>query len=129
MGQTYNITMKHFNGVDYDTLLPDTRKIQTSGVYMGNGVMMSDGGQDIVLGFKPKFVIITRGWLDPTFNPRQFYVAGEASENGQQLFIELKDNGFRVGKTTESLVDQVQHVNFVMELNNANTLCSYIAFQ
>lgn len=36
MGQTYNITMKHFNGVDYDTLLPASAKIEKVD-YAGNG--------------------------------------------------------------------------------------------
>lgn len=32
------------------------------GSYTGNGVAMGSGGLFIELGFKPRFLIITRGW-------------------------------------------------------------------
>ena len=100
-----------------------------AGAYTGNGAMMADGGQEIVLGFRPKFVIITRGWLDPTFNPSSFYVTGEAAVTGQDLYLQFTDSGFRVGKTTEALVDQIQNVNFPLMLNEADVPYSYVAFQ
>jgi len=99
-----------------------------AGAYTGNGAMMADGGQEIVLGFRPKFVIITRGWLDPAYNSQSFYVAGEAAVEGQELYFKLTDNGFRVGKTTEQLVDQIRNVDWVMTLNEADMPYSYIAF-
>lgn len=123
------IKMDDFNELTQkvDAALSDIRA--ATGTYTGDGTMMADGGQEIALGFKPKFVIITRGWLDPTFNPRHFYVAGEAVVDGQELYFQLTDNGFRVGGTTEALVDQVYNVNFVMELNVANQDYSFVALQ
>ena len=56
-------------------------------------------------------------------------MAGEAAVDGQELYFQLTDNGFRVGGTTEALVDQVYNVNFVMELNTANQKYSFVAFQ
>lgn len=73
--------------------------------YTGDGTMMVDGGPEIVLGFKPRFVIITRGWLDPAYSSQAFYVAGEVTVEGQKLYFRLNDNGFRIGKTTEQLAD------------------------
>lgn len=122
------IKMEDFNDAFSSIEQALTNMRTAAGTYTGNGAMMADGGQEIALGFKPKFVIITRGWLDPTFNPRGFYVTGEAAVEGQELYFQLTDNGFRVGGTTEALVDQVYNVNFPMELNTANLTYSYIAF-
>ena len=73
------IKMEDFNDAFGSIEQALTNMRTAAGTYTGNGAMMADGGQEIALGFKPKFVIITRGWLDPTFNPRHFYVAGEAA--------------------------------------------------
>lgn len=122
------IKMDDFNELTQkvDAALSDIRA--ATGTYTGDGTMMADGGQEIALGFKPKFVVITRGWLDPAYNSQAFYVAGEAAVVGQELYFRLTDNGFRVGKTTEQLVDQIRNVDWVMTLNEADVPYSYIAF-
>ena len=48
---------------------------------------------------------------------------------GGEKLPALCGNGFRVGGTTEALVDQVYNVNIVMELNTANQKYSFVAFQ
>lgn len=122
MGQTYNITMKHFNGVDYDTLLPATRITHIAGIYMGNGINMADGGQEITLGFKPKFVIITRGWVESqTLSPNTF-MAGEAMMSKTENYLQFTDTGFRVGLAPGN-------ANTPVRTNQANTSYSYVAFQ
>ena len=123
------IKMEDFNDAFGSIEQALTNMRTAAGTYTGDGAMMADGGQEIALGFKPKFVIITRGWLDPTFNPSSFYVTGEAAVTGQDLYLQFTDSGFRVGKTTEALVDQIQNVNFPLMLNEADVPYSYVAFQ
>ena len=118
MGQTYNITMKYFNGVDYDTLLPATH---IAGIYMGNGINMADGGQEITLGFKPKFVIITRGWVEAQLLPLSTFMAGEAMMSTTENYIQFTDTGFRVGLAPAN-------ANYAVIINQADTPYSYVAF-
>ena len=123
------IKMEDFNDAFGSIEQALTNMRTAAGTYTGNGAMIADGGQEIALGFKPKFVIITRGWLDPTMNPSSFYVTGEAAVKGQDLYLQFTDNGFRVGVTTEALVDQIQNVNFPLMLNEANVPYSFVAFR
>ena len=92
-----------------------------AGTYTGNGVKMADGGQEIVLGFKPKFIIITRGWLESqTLSPNTF-MAGEAMMDTTENYLQFTENGFRVGLAPGN-------ANVPVRTNQADTPYSYVAF-
>ena len=57
MGQTYNITMKHFNGVDYDTLLPASVQIEKV-TYTGNGLYGESSPTSVTFSVAPQLVLL-----------------------------------------------------------------------
>ena len=67
------------------------------GSYVGNGVTMANGGQFIELGFKPRFLIITRGWAGTTRPSDYFLVIGELVLPTMENYFSVQDTGFTVG--------------------------------
>lgn len=57
MGQTYNITMKHFNGVDYDTLLPASVQLEKV-TYSGNGLYGESSPTSVMFSVAPQLVLL-----------------------------------------------------------------------
>ena len=57
MGQTYNITMKHFNGVDYDTLLPASVRMEKV-TYSGNGLYGESSPTSVTFSVAPQLVLL-----------------------------------------------------------------------
>ena len=57
MGQTYNITMKHFNGVDYDTLLPASVQLEKI-KYTGNGLFGESSPTSVMFSSAPQLVLL-----------------------------------------------------------------------
>ena len=57
MGQTYNITMKHFNGVDYDTLLPESVRMEKI-TYSGNGLYGESSPTSVTFSVAPQLVLL-----------------------------------------------------------------------
>ncbi len=89
------------------------------GTYTGNGVTLPNGGQFIELGFHPRFLFISRGWISINVNS-YFLAAGEQGmDTGGEVFS-LKDTGFSVGSSTHS-----SH----LALNTSGLSYSYIAFR
>lgn len=66
------------------------------GKYVGNDVTMEKGGQFIELGFKPRFLFITRGWSGAS-SVTHFLAIGEESASTVDSHCILEDNGFTVG--------------------------------
>ena len=89
------------------------------GSYTGNGTNMEDGGQLIVLGFQPKFLIISQGWTDPNHSASGMMIIGESSLAAVGDFLILEENGFRVGLDPSSW----------FKLNTASTIYPYVAFK
>ena len=90
-----------------------------AGTYTGDGKTMAEGGQLIEIGFRPKFVIITRGWVNPNNMPQHFYAAGQAMDSSTNTVIQLESIGFRVGQ------DATMHY----QLNTANIEYSYMVLK
>lgn len=57
MGQTYNITMKHFNGVDYDTLLPASVQLEKV-AYSGTGLYGESSPTSVTFSVAPQLVLL-----------------------------------------------------------------------
>lgn len=57
MGQTYNITMKRFNGVDYDTLLPASVQIEKV-IYSGTGLYGESSPTSVTFSFAPQLILL-----------------------------------------------------------------------
>ena len=92
-----------------------------AGTYTGDGTMMADGGQEIALGFKPKFIVITRGWVESqTLSPGTF-MAGEAMMDTTENYLQFTETGFRVGLAPGN-------ANVPVRTNQADTPYSYVAF-
>ena len=57
MGQTYNITMKHFNGVDYDTLLPASVQLEKI-KYTGTGLFGESSPTSVTFSSTPQLILL-----------------------------------------------------------------------
>lgn len=57
MGQTYNITMKHFNGVDYDTLLPASVQLEKI-KYTGTGLFGESSPTSVMFYVAPQLILL-----------------------------------------------------------------------
>lgn len=90
-----------------------------TGNYIGNGLTMDEGGTLVALPFRPRFVIVSRGWLYSSGMPNTFLAVGEKLLSGLQVGIRLETNGFRVAYNADLYIN----------LNLNNTSYSYIAFQ
>ena len=90
------------------------------GSYTGNGPDQYDStGQLINLGFQPRFVIITRGWLSNGGPGETFLAIGQPRADNQDRVFELAANGFIVKNYSGG----------ILELNQNGTVYDYIAFQ
>ena len=91
------------------------------GSYTGNGAEDgTDSGQLINLGFRPRFVIITRGWLTSNSSTiNNFLVIGQPRANYQEWTYQLKDSGFFV----------INHGAGTLALNSNGVVYDYVAFR
>ena len=91
------------------------------GSYTGNAPSSgADAGQLIQLGFQPRFLIITRGWMGTTGVSTTFLAIGQMRNDSQSMVFELKENGFLV-KSPDS--------GGPLKLNTRNYVYDYIAFK
>lgn len=90
------------------------------GSYTGNAPDSgADPGQLIELGFRPQFLIITRGWTS-NVSSTAFLVIGQERVNAQDLVFEWRESGFLVKSTNTS---------GPLQLNEAGMVYDYIAFR
>ena len=90
------------------------------GSYTGNGPDQYDSeGQLIELGFRPRFVIITRGWNSGSGPGSTFLAVGQSRVDNQSWVYELRDNGFVVKNYSGG----------ILKLNENGTVYDYIAFR
>ena len=90
------------------------------GSYTGDGKKMDQGGQVIRLGFRPRFLIITRGWVSSSSISKYYLVVGEHTDiTNQDWCFAWEDDGFRVAFYSSG----------VQELNVSGLAYDYIAFR
>jgi len=90
-----------------------------AGTYTGDGKTMAQGGQFIELGFRPRFIIISRGWWSTSYSGDCFLVAGESRiPQLDELFVP-QDSGFVVANRSSGY----------LTLNTSGITYSFIAFQ
>lgn len=90
------------------------------GSYTGNGVTMADGGQTIELGFRPRFLLISKGWYALTAVPATTYMAGEYLADNAAYVFAWTDTGFKVGLYGSSSISK---------LNTAGETYGFVAFR
>ena len=91
------------------------------GSYTGNAPSSgTDPGQLIELGFQPRFVIITRGWMTSSSTlANYFLIVGQPRINNQDRVYEIKSNGFLV----------TNYGSGTLTLNQSGTIYDYVAFR
>ena len=89
------------------------------GSYTGNGAAQYDSGQLIELGFRPSFVIITRGWVGNSGPGGNFLAIGQSRGDTQNRVYELSDSGFIVKNYTGG----------ALMLNETGKIYDFIAFR
>ena len=110
MGQTYNITMKHFNGVDYDTLLPASVQLEKI-KYTGTGLFGESSPTSVMFSSAPQLVLLPNygipnkdGTLwqlrtNQSFTPAELFstnyvqIASYANSAGGVLYAKKSDDG------------------------------------
>ena len=89
------------------------------GTYTGTGTDMEAGGQLVELGFRPRFLLISRGWRYALSLPSTLIVVGESMTEGIGSFLQFEDNGFRVANGGER----------ELQLDYEGIPFSYVAFR
>jgi len=77
-------------------------------------------GKEVVLGFRPKLVIIGKGWLSQSYMHYGFYVAMEPMLNEAESVFRFTNTGFLVGITSK---------DYHARLNEADTVYPFVAFR
>lgn len=94
------------------------------GTYTGSGHYMVEdhavAGKEVVLGFRPKLVIIGKGWLYQSYMHHGFYVAMEPMLEEAESVFRFTDTGFLVGITSK---------DYNAMLNEAGTVYPFVAFR
>ena len=100
-------------------------KIETMGYavgsYVGDGAELADGGQFIELGFKPRFVLISRGAASYNTSPISTFMLTEHQVTGAERYACLNDTGFTVGQCSSQA--------YSYTLNIEGLPYSFVAFQ
>ena len=94
------------------------------GTYTGDGKKFDEGGQNIDLGFRPRFVLITAGWDRVNSNDLHFYAFAEGTlPYGPAI---LTDTGFQVRLNS---VPAAGEGSFYTQINTAEKVYNYLAFR
>lgn len=92
------------------------------GSYTGNGLTMAGGGQHVELGFRPRFVIISKGWAATNTVSASTYIASEHLNSGAENYIAFTDTGFTVGLGTSTSTA-------VPKINTSENTYGFVAFR
>ena len=90
------------------------------GSYTGNGLTMDDGGQAITLGFRPRFLIIAKGW-STALASASMVIVSEYPNDGVENIVAFTDTGFTVANYTES--------SSSIKINQDGNSYGYVAFR
>ena len=91
------------------------------GNYTGNGQELSAGGLSVHLGFRPRFVLISRGLASANGWSRSTFFAVEQPQTGAERYCTFTDTGMVVGLC--------QSVTAAVNINEANAVYCYVAFR
>lgn len=110
MGQTYNITMKHFNGVDYDTLLPASVQLEKV-KYTGTGLFGESSPTSVMFSSAPQLILLPNYgvpnkdgtlwqlWANQSFTPAELFstnyvkIASYANGSDGVLYAKKSNDG------------------------------------
>ena len=127
MGQTYNITMKHFNGVDYDTLLPASVQLEKV-AYSGTGLYGESSPTSVTFSSAPQLILLPNygvpnkdGTLwqlrtNQSFTPAELFstsyiqIASYASSAGGVLYAKKSNDGKTFSWYSNKLADAQSNV-------------------
>ena len=90
------------------------------GSYTGNGLTMDDGGQAITLGFRPRFLIIAKGW-SIALASASMVIVSEYPNDGVENIVVFTDTGFTVANYTET--------SSSIKINQDGNSYGYVAFR
>ena len=69
----------------------------TTGHYVGNGLSMAEGGLEVELGFRPRFLIIAKGWAKAAASQSMVIVSEYPNEEVENIVV-FTDTGFIAGR-------------------------------
>lgn len=92
------------------------------GSYTGNGLDLSDGGLHVELGFRPRFVLISKGLASTRALSASTFILTENPNPGVEQFAALDESGFTVG-----LCEAIETYGF--KLNTADNIYNFVAFR
>ena len=107
---------------DFNAAMAKIDSVVTVGSYTGNGAELSAGGLHVELGFRPRFVVISKGWARAGATVNTTFVYAEHHNDGVEQYMELDDTGFTVGLCTSV-------GTYAMKINTASTDYDFVAFR
>ena len=82
---------------DFNAAMAKIDSVVTVGSYTGNGKELSAGGLHVELGFRPRFVIISKSWYNTSGPLASTLICTEHPNVGATEYVAFDDTGFTVG--------------------------------
>ena len=106
---------------DFNEAMAKLDSVVTVGSYTGNGAELSAGGLHVELGFRPRFVIISKGLEKYSTVHPSTMIATEHSTDTAAGYVAFDDTGFTVGLQADVGV-------YAMRPNETGLVYDYVAF-
>ena len=107
---------------DFNAAMAKIDSVVTVGSYTGNGAELSAGGLHVELGFRPRFVVISKGLENYANVGTRSMVITEHMTDKALMFAQLDDTGFTVGENSAG-------GTYALELNEAGIVYDFVAFR
>lgn len=107
---------------DFNEAMASIDTMVTVGSYTGNGLELSDGGLHVELGFRPRFVIISKGWYTSQGLSASTFICTEHPNSGAEQYFTLDDTGFTVGLCSSVGL-------YAMKINTENNIYDFVALR
>ena len=107
---------------DFNEAMAKIDSVVTVGSYTGNGAELSAGGLHVELGFRPRFVVISKGLENYANVGTRSMVITEHMTDKAASFAQLSNTGFIVGENANG-------GTYTLKLNEVGLVYDFIAFQ
>ena len=107
---------------DFNEAMAKIDSVVTVGSYTGNGAELSAGGLHVELGFRPRFVIISRGLESYSNVTLSNMIITEHMSATASSYAFLDDTGFTVGLCADV-------GTYALKINYQDIVYDFVAFQ
>ena len=107
---------------DFNETMAKLDSVVTVGSYTGNGKELSAGGLHVELGFRPRFVVISKGLENYANVGTRNMIITEHMTDKAACYAALDDTGFTIGECAAV-------GTYALKLNEAGLVYDFVAFR